>query len=337
MTAISIKPRVAVIGTGGTISTRSSLGPLDLVDYMTQGKTLEVDELLRAIPEAGEFAELLPVRFRAVSSTCIAFPEWKALTAEIARAVADHPDLAGIVILHGTATMEETAYMLHLTLKTRVPVVLAGSQRPLSALSSDAGINFVNAIRVACSSQAHGMGVLVCLNEEIQAARDVTKSSTSRLDTFRTPDFGILGQVDGDGVSFYRRPVRCGAPETEFDIRELAELPRVDIAYSYAGEDGSVVRALVAAGAKGIVVAAFPAGRLSPPQAQACAEALREGVSIVLSTRAGSGRAMIGRDLRARGMVSADNLNPQKARILLSLALTRSNEAKELERIFATY
>lgn len=334
---MTTKPKVAVIGTGGTISTRSALGPLDLVDYMAQGTTLEVDELLQAIPETGEFAELLPVRFQAVSSTCIAFPEWQGLVLAVDRVVAEHPDVAGIVLLHGTATMEETAYMLHLTVKVGVPVVLAGAQRPLSALSSDAGANLVNAVRVACNPQARGMGVLVCMNDEIHAAREVTKSSTTRLNTFRTPDFGILGQVDGDGVSFYRRPLRGGAPETEFDIRELAELPRVDIAYSYAGEDGVVVRALVAAGAKGIVVAAFPAGRLSPAQTQACAEALRQGVFIVLSTRAVSGRTMVDRALRERGVVAADNLNPQKARILLALALSRSSDATELERIFATY
>jgi L-asparaginase len=131
--------------------------------------------------------------------------------------------------------------------------------------------------------------------------------------------------------------VRPGLAATEFDLRTLADLPRVDIAYSYAGEDGAVVRALTAAGARGIVVAAFPAGRLSPPQAEACAEAMEAGVAVVLSTRAGSGRAIVASDLRALGVVAADNLNPQKARILLALALARTRDARELERIFATY
>jgi L-asparaginase len=331
------KPKVAVIGTGGTISTRSALGSLDLVNYMAQGETLEVDRLLQAVPEAAHFAQLLPVHFGAVSSTNIGFAQWKDISALMDRVAAQTPDLAGIVVLHGTATMEETAYMLHLAAKVDVPVVLAGAQRPLSALSSDAGANLVNAVRVACSPQARGMGVLVCLNDEIHAAREVTKSSTARLHTFRTPDFGILGQVDGDGVSFYRRPLRPGLAATEFDLRDMAELPRVDIAYSYAGDDGAVVRALAAAGARGIVVAAFPAGRLSPAQTQACAQALQAGVAVVLSTRAGSGRAMVASDLRALGVVAADNLNPQKARILLALALARSGDATELQRIFATY
>lgn len=334
---MSGKPKVAVIGTGGTISTRSALGSLDLLDYMVNGETLDVDELLQAVPESAQFADLVPVRFGAVSSTHIAFPQWKGLADLMSRVAAESPDLAGIVLLHGTSTLEETAYMLQLTAKVDVPVVLAGSQRPLGALSSDAGANLVNAVRVACSPHARGMGVMVCLNDEIHAAREVTKSSTTRLHTFRTPDFGILGQVDGDGVNFYRRPMRPGLAATEFDIRELASLPRVDIAYSYAGEDGAVVRALTAAGARGIVVAAFPAGRLSPAQTEACTEALQAGVAVVLSTRAGSGRAMVASDLRRLGVVGADNLNPQKARILLALALAGSSDPRELERIFATY
>ncbi len=331
------KAKVAVIGTGGTISTRSGLGSLDLVDYMVTGTVLHVEELLEAVPEAAEFACLIPVHFRAVSSTAIGFEDWKALVLAVDRVSRERPDLAGVVILHGTSALEETAYMLQLTLKARVPVVLAGSQRPLSALSSDAAANLVNAVRVAASPQAVGMGVLVCLNDEIQAARDVTKSATTRLHTFRTPDLGILGQIDSDGVTFYRQPLRRAAPDTEFDIRELAALPRVDIAYSYAGDDGVVIDALVAAGARGIVMAAFAGGRLSAAQTAACARAIESGVAIVLSTRAGSGRAMLPRNLREMGIVGADNLNPQKARILLALALTVTSEREELERIFATY
>lgn len=331
------KPKVAVIGAGGTISTRSSIGPLDLVDYMTSGTTLHVDELLKAVPQVDDIAQIVPVQFRAVSSTSIAFAEWKALVLTLDRVAAEHPDLAGVVILHGTATLEETAYMLHLTSKVSVPVVFAGSQRPLSALSSDAPMNLVNAVRVASSAEARGMGVLVCLNDEIQAARDVTKTSTSRLHTFRTPDFGILGQVDGDLVNFYRRPLRRGPAESEFDIRSIAQLPRVDVAYAYAGDDGAVIRSISAVGAAGLVVAAFAGGRLSGAQADACAQARAAGLAVVLSTRAGSGRAMLDAKLRRLGLVAADNLNPQKARVLLSLALTRTRSTEELERVFASY
>ena len=181
------------------------------------------------------------------------------------------------------------------------------------------------------------MGVLVCLNDEIQAAREVTKTSTARLQTFRTPDFGILGQADGDGIYFYRRPLRKSAPLTEFDIRQLDALPRVDIAYAFAGDDGTAIRAFVQAGAKGIVVAAFPGGILSPQETQACEQAVASGVVVVLSTRAGSGRAMVNSALRGAGFIAADNLNPQKARILLSLALTKTNDPQAIATLFATY
>lgn len=331
------RPRVAVIGAGGTICSRSARGALDLVDYMAHGTTLHVEALLEAVPQVHDIADIVPVRFRAVSSTSIAFEDWKALVLAVDALAAGHPDLDGVVILHGTATLEETAYMLQLTAKADIPVVLVGSQRPLSALSSDGPMNLVNALRAAASPAARGLGVLVCLNDEIHAAREVTKSATSRLHAFRTPDFGILGQADGDAVAFYRRPARRGGADTEFDIRGLDALPRVDVAYAYAGDDGTVIRALSAARAKGIVIAAFPGGRLSAAQTQACVEARRDGAVIVLSTRAGSGRAMLDARLREMGILAADNLNPQKARILLSLALTRTDDGRELERIFATY
>jgi L-asparaginase len=241
------------------------------------------------------------------------------------------------VIGHGTATLEETAYFLNLTLKTAIPVVLVGAQRPSSALSSDAGMNLVNAVRVAASPDSHGMGVLVLLNDEIHAAREVTKTSTLRLQTFRTPDFGVLGHADGDEVVFYRHPVRRRAPDTEFDISDIEMLPRVDISYSYAGGDGTAVRAFVAAGARGIVSAGFAPGFTPPGEAEALKDAVDRGIVVVQSTRAGSGRTFRSTRLKANGLLIADNLNPQKARILLTLALTRSQDPDEIMRIFRTY
>ena len=250
---------------------------------------------------------------------------------------AAHPDLAGIVIGHGTATMEETAYALNLTLKTPVPVVLTGAQRPASALSSDAGLNLVNAIRVAASPAARGMGVLVVLNDEIQAAREVTKTSTLRMQTFRSPDFGALGHADGDQVAFYRRPLRRAAPDTAFDIRTLPALPRVDIAYAHADADGTAVRAFVAAGARGIISAGFAPGFAAPEQAEALNEAAAQGVIVMQCTRAGSGRVVRTTRLRESGFLVTDNLNPQKARILLALALTLSRDPRDIAQMFAEY
>jgi L-asparaginase len=330
------KPKVAFIGTGGTIASLGS-GPLDLQDYGAAGNMLHAEEILTRWPETGLVADVMAVRYRNIPSPAIGFPEWKELAALCGQLAADHPDLAGIVIGHGTATLEETAYFLNLTVKVAIPVVVVGSQRPSSALSSDAGMNLVNAIRVAASPEARGMGVLVVLNDEIHAAREVTKTSTLRLQTFRTPDFGVLGHADGDAIAFYRRPLRRHAPDAEFDISGVAELPRVDISYSYAGADGTAARAFVAAGARGIVAAGFAPGFCPPDEIEALTEAARQGIVVVQSTRAGSGRTFRGTRLRQAGFLIADNLNPQKARILLALALTVSSDPDTIMRIFRTY
>nr|WP_294522999.1 asparaginase [uncultured Rhodopila sp.] len=330
------KPKVAFIGTGGTIASVGR-GPLDILDYGATGCIMHADEILARWPETSLVADVIAVRFSNIVSPSIGFTEWKALVELCERLVAEHPDLAGIVIGHGTATLEETACFLNLTVKVPVPVVLVGAQRPSSALSSDAGMNLVNAIRVAASPAARGMGVLVVLNDEIHAARDVTKTSTMRLQTFRTPDFGVLGHADGDAVEFYRRPIRRHAPDTVFDVSGIDRLPRVDISYSYAGGDGVAVRALVAAGARGIVAAGFAPGFCPPGEVEALVAAAAQGVIVVQSTRAGSGRTVLGTRLRQLGFLIADNLNPQKARILLALALTATSDPEEIAGIFRTY
>lgn len=332
----SPKPKVAFIGTGGTMA---SLGihPLELQDYGVHGTRMHASEIVAKFPEVHDVAEVIAVDFRNLVSPNIYFPEWQALAARCSEVVQEHPDLAGIVIGHGTATLEETAYMLNLVLKVDVPVVVIGSQRPASALSSDAGLNLVNGIRTAGSPDSRGRGVMVLLNDEIHAAREVTKTANWRMQTFRTPDFGVLGQADADKIAFYRRPERRHMPDTEFTLEGLTEFPRVDIIYAYAGSDGTAVRAFVAAGAKGIVSAGFAPGSPPPADHDALAEAVKQGVVVVQSSRAGSGRIFRGKKLTEAGILSADNLNPQKARLLLALALTRTSDPDEIARMFATY
>jgi L-asparaginase len=330
------KPLVAFIGTGGTIASLGR-GPLDIQDYGSAGNVMHADEILARWPETALVADVVAVRYRNIVSPAIGFPEWKALAALCTELVRDHPGLAGIVIGHGTATLEETAYFLNLTLKVSVPVVVVGAQRPSSALSSDAGMNLVNAIRVAASPDARGLGVLVVLNDEIHAAREVTKTSTTRLQTFRTPDFGVLGHADGDAVAFYRRPLRRCYPDTVFDIRALAALPRVDIALAYVGADGTAVRAFVEAGAKGIIAAGFAPGFSTPGDFEALQAAVAQGIVVMQCTRAGSGRTFRGKRLREAGLLITDNLTPQKARILLALALTVTDDPDEIARMFLTY
>ncbi|MBC9208394.1 asparaginase [Roseomonas aerophila] len=330
------KPRIAFIGTGGTMASIGR-GPLDIQDYGVAGIVMDAPAILARVPELAEVADVFAVPYGAVISTRIGFTDWRALSRECSRLEAEEPGLAGIVIGHGTSSMEETAYALSLSLKVSVPVVMVGSQRPASALSSDAGMNLLNAVRVAASPQARGLGVLVLLNDEIHAARDVTKTSTWRLQTFRTPDFGALGHADGDRIAFYRRPLRRAAPDTEFDIRGLDVLPRVDIAYAHADADGTAINAFVAAGARGIVSAGFAPGSGTPAEADALRAAMAAGVVVVQASRVGSGRVVRTEKMGRDGFIPADNLNPQKARILLAFALSVTQDPAEISRMFETY
>ena len=333
---MSAKPKVAVIGTGGTICSIGT-GPFDILDYGANERMMHADEVVAMFPEVAEHAEIIAVPFKAVQSPDIYFPEWKALVELCDDLVAKHPDLAGIVILHGTASLEETAYVLGLTVKVSIPVVVVGSQRPASGYSTDAGMNLANAVRTAAAPQSRGLGVLVLLNDEIHAAREVTKTSTFRLQTFRTPDFGVLGHADGDAIVYYRKPIRRSTPDTEFDLRSLDGLPRVDIVYAYTGSDGTATRAFLAAGARGVISAGFAPGFAGKAEFEVMKQGVHDGVVVMQSTRAGSGRTFKGKRLHEAGVLIADNLNPQKARILLALALTVTSDPVEIERIFLTY
>lgn len=328
--------KVAIIGTGGTISSIGH-GPLDLLDYPHTGQKMTVDQLVDKFPVVREAADLTLVPYKAVGSTEIGPENWLELTRLIHETVAADPSLDGVVITHGTATTEETAYFLNLAVKVPQTVVVVGAQRPASAESGDAALNLYNAIRVAAAPQSRGMGALVMLNDEIQSAREVSKTSTLRLQTFRTADFGVLGHADGDAICYYRQPLRRRAPDTEFDVSGLSALPRVDISYSYGGVDGTAVRAFVAAGAKGIVAASFAPGMSHPFEVAALEEAVKQGVQVVVSTRAGSGRVTQRKAMNDRGFIAADNLIPQKARILLMLGLAANADRDGLIRMFAEY
>ena len=328
-------PRIAVIGTGGTIS---SLGAnsLDVLDYPDFGKKLTGEGLIERFPETRLVAEPVPVTFRQVGSTAIGPADWLELRELIHRTAAADPSTAGFVIPHGTATLEETAFFLNLTLGVGQPVVLVGAQRPASALGTDAGMNLVNALRVAGAPEARGLGVLVVLNDEIHPARDVVKTSTYRVQTFRSLDYGALGHVDGDGPHFYRAPLKAHMPDTPFAGQQIASLPRVDIIYGYAGADGDLVDAAVAAGARGLVSAGFAPGMPSPAQQTALLKAAKAGIVVVQSSRA-TGRVAPRRRLRENGIVAAEDLTPQKSRILLALMLTRTTDVAEIQRAFQSY
>lgn len=329
-------PRVATYLTGGTIDS-VGVDRLDLAWYVEANRRLGPGELLARIPEARNLAEIQDIPFRRLPSHALVDTDWL----ELARAIQtrlDRDEADGVVVTHGTNTLEETAYFLHLVLKTDRPVVLVGSMRPSSGMSMDGDLNLLNAIRVAADASSAGRGVLVVLNDTIHSARDVTKSATFRVDTFQARDLGPLGYADADGrVVYYHRSERRHTPNTEFDVLGLDRLPRVDVVLSYVGADGVAIDALVAAGARGLVSAGSGAGRPTPSEDQALDRAAAGGVIICQGTRTGSGRVVRSPLLASRGFVAADNLTPWKARALLSVALTRSSNATQIQRYFDTY
>jgi L-asparaginase len=329
-------PRVALIITGGTID---SVGKdrLDLAWYIEAGKRLDTGQLLAQIPEVQSIARVEEFPFRRLPSHALVDKDWLDLVRTI-HAIFDQDKADGVVITHGTNTIEETAYFLTLTLKTDKPVVLVGSMRPASAVSADGYLNLLNAVRVAADPAARGRGALLVMNDTIYAGRDVTKTATYRVETFQGRDLGPLGYADADGrLVFYHQTAKKHTLETEFDVRSSESLPRVDVVVSYVGADGTMIDAAVAAGAKGIISAGTGAGRPTPAEDEAFDRAAKKGVIMCQSSRVGSGRAVRSPSLIRRGFVAADNLQPWKARLLLSLALTVTNNPDEIQRMFDTY
>ncbi len=322
---------VALVSTGGTIA-MAGRHPYDWVDYGESGIIHEpaamVRELAPLLPDVA--LEIVPVA--RIGSTGITVTEWSALAALLAHLVA-RPDIAGVVLTHGTATLEETAWFLALTVASAKPIVLVGAQRPPNTAGSDAGPNLRAAILVASSEALRGAGVVVVMAGRIFDARAVTKLSNHDLNAFDAPDAGALGRVSADGRVVLRRlPVALPA-ERPWLRADLTALPRVDITYSYAGNDGTAVRAFVAAGAAGIVCAGLPPGRPANAERQALSEAARAGVTVVLSSRAVRGPVEPVSDAQRDGFLIASDLGPAKTRILLMLALTASRDPAALQTI----
>ena len=234
--------------------------------------------------------------------------------------------------------MEETSYFLHLTVKSEKPVVITGAMRPPTALSTDSDLNLLDAVRTAACPESSGLGVLTVLNNEIQCGRDVTKASTFRVETFRPNELGFLGYADSDGkVVFYRAPLRRHTVDTPFMVDDMTGLPRVDIVYSYAGADGLLVDAVRNNGSDGLVLAGFGGGTFPPAVVDAAIKLVEDGIPVVLATRSTAGRVVITPKKEEQGFIVSDNLLPQKARILLMLGLTVTQERHELQQLFYDY
>jgi L-asparaginase len=314
-------PRVAIVTTGGTIDS-VGVDRLDLAAYLETGVRLAPGELVAGIaPELALVANAVEVPFRRLRAHALTDVDLADLV-DLVRGLFARDEADGVVVTHGTNTLEETAWLLHLVVADERPVILTGAMRPASALSGDGPLNVVNAVRVAASPAARGLGSLVLLDDTIHGARDVTKADTMRVSAFRDGAGGSLGWVDGDGrVVLNHRPARGLALRGAFADVDLRALPRADIVLTYLGADGAMVDAAVAAGARAIVSAGSGAGYPTPGEVAALERASGAGVVVCQSTRVGGGRVPPVPALRARGWVGADDVAPWKARILLRLAL----------------
>ena len=330
-------PRVYLFGTGGTISFFAE-SRTDFANYSYQGRQLTIHEMLARVPEAADVAEVLPEQVINVGSTEVYPNHWLTLANRINQQLADDVSASGVAVTHGTATLEETAYFLNLTVRDSRPVAITGAMRPPSAMGTDADNNLLDAIRIASSPNSAGRGALVVLNNEIQSARDVTKTDSYRVDTFQSGHMGFLGYSDSDGqVVYYRRPERRHTADSEFDLAGVDSLPQVEIAYAYAGVEGIVVDALVDAGVKGIVAAGLGSGGSPSTFMAALRRAVGADIPVVISTHVGTGRVLQTRRFVEEGYIVADNLHPKKARILLMLGLTRTSDHAELQRMMLEY
>ncbi len=321
-------PRVVVLATGGTIA--SQYDP----DVGALRPALTGEEIVAAVPGLEGIARVSVEQIANVGSKDMTPAIWRTLARRANTLLAD-PGVLGVVVTHGTDTLEETAYFLDLTVTSEKPVVVVGAQRAPSYFDSDGPRNMLNAVRVAVSPEAIGKGTLVVMNGQINAARDVTKTNTMDPETFRTPDFGALGVADLGAVRFYRAPTR----RQTIPLRDEDTLPRVEIVTQYAGADGRLIRLLLEDGRMdGLVVAGLGLGHVASDTQAAIQEARNRGIPVVLSTRVHTGRIVplyaSNVELLDMGCVEADNLSPQKARVLLMLAMTRTTDPEALRRFF---
>lgn len=332
------RPRVRLVATGGTISNR-------------QGGRLTGEDLVALIPQVAEHARVEVEQYSNKASSQLTLGDYLEIARRITRRFAEQPDLAGVVVTSGTDTLEELAYFLHLTIRDDRPVVVVGAMRNPSTVGYEGAANLLAGFRVAADPAARGQGVLVVLNDEINSAREVSKTDALRLHTFQSRPYGVLGVVDADRVAWYRRSLKRHTTRSEFDVTAIAALPRVDVLMVYQDAPGDLIKAAVDLGAKGIVLATAGAGATSGTQREGLDYAAAHGVFTVISTRTGSGRiaprqaagppapSTGGPDASSRlaYTVAAEDLTPVKARVLLMLALTRTTSRDEIQRMFSEY
>ena len=329
-------PNISILATGGTIAGAASSNT-QVTGY--KAGALAIQTLIDAVPAMKDYANVTGEQIVKISSNNMTDEVLLKLAKRCNELLAD-PKVDGIVITHGTDTLEETAYFLNLTVKSKKPVVVVGAMRPATAISADGPMNLLNAVKLAADPNAQDRGVLVALNDQINAAHDATKTNTTNVATFQAHDIGLLGYIAGGQNYFFRDTTFKHTHETEFDVSKIDKLPRVDIVYSHASDDSVLVDAAVKAGAKGIISAGSGNGSIHQDTEKGLAEAVKKGVVVVRSSRTGSGIVTPtdpDNQYTKAGFLNGYSLNPQKARILLQLALTKTQDPKEIQRMFTEY
>ncbi|WP_285948999.1 type II asparaginase [Campylobacter jejuni] len=327
------KSRIAILGTGGTIA-----GFIDST-IATTGYTagaIDIDVLIKAVPQIRDLADIGWEQIANIDSSNMCDEIWLRLAKKIAKLFAEGID--GVVITHGTDTMEETAYFLNLTIKSDKPVVLVGAMRPSTAISADGPKNLYNAVALVANKEAKNKGVMVAINDKILSARGVVKTHSLNVDAFSSPDFGDLGYIVDGKVFFYNNVTKAHTKNAPFDVSKLTSLPKVDILYSYSNDgSGVAAKALFEHGTKGIVVAGSGAGSIHKNQKDVLKELLKKGLKVVVSSRVVAGCVAVSDSDEKLGFISAEDLNPQKARVLLILALTKTSDPKKIQEYFLKY
>ncbi|MBU5247363.1 type II asparaginase [Bacillus halotolerans] len=325
-------PNIKILATGGTIA-GADKSKTSTTEY--KAGVVGVESLIEAVPEMKDIANVSGEQVVNVGSTNIDNKTLLKLGKRVNKLLSSD-DVDGIVVTHGTDTLEETAYFLNLIVKSDKPVVVAGSMRPSTAISADGPSNLYNAVKVAGAPDAKGKGTLVVLNDRIASARYVTKTNTTATDTFKSEEMGYIGTI-ADDIYFHNEMTRKHTKGTEFSISGLDKLPQVDILYGYQNDGSYLFDAAVKAGAKGIVFAGSGNGSLSDAAEKGAVSAVKKGVTVVRSTRTGNGVVTPNGDYVKNGLLASNSLNPQKARILLMLALTKTDDPKKIQDYFNEY
>jgi len=328
------KPNVVILATGGTIAGTAATGAQS---GYTSGQ-VTIDAMINAVPDIKKLATLKGEQISNVGSQDMSFEIMLKLAKRINELAAGQ-DVDGIVITHGTDTMEETAYFLNLVVKTDKPVVLVGSMRPSTAISAEGPLNLYNAVAVAADPKAKGRGVMLVMNDQIHSAQTLTKTSTTSVQTFMSPLKGLIGTTNYGKNDFFRYPDQKFGKKSEFTVDGVTQLPRVDIIYAAADMPADLIDASIKQGAKGIVIAGVGNGNMNKASLDACARASKQGIVVVRSTRVATGN--VGRNVEVNddelGLVASNDLNPQKSRILLSMALLKPRTLKDVQRLFLEY